>query len=170
MSPLNSQGTGSTGTLNSERIRRLFLNFKLRLPEQQTSAQFNTDWAARSVRYLEPQLDYGIPGQFGSNSSSWYRYMRERYTSTHAADAAHQPTTARPPHPYSLPSPTWRDLSTRLPSYTTLGNSDAAIGRRVFDLWSTSDLYKYEGFELLLAWGGRGINSSAGVGSSVRLV
>ena len=168
--PGNTFGTGSTGTQRAERIRQLFYNFTKLPVSQQTSAQFNDDWTARTTRYLDVALSYSIPGQFGSNSSSWFRYHKERYGSTHDATAAKQPSPSFAPHTYGLPSPTIRDFTTRSLAYSTLGNSDAAIGRRTFDLWSTNSIYRDEGFEFLLAWSGRGVGTSAGVGSSVRLV
>ena len=163
-------GTGSTATLNAERIRQLFYNFKLLPTDVQTSARWNTDWAARSVRYLDVKLDYLIDGRFGSNSSSWFRYQKLLFGSTRSASAAHQPTAAVAPHAYAPPHPVVTDFTTRSVGMTTLGNSDAAMGRRTFDLWSTAEVYRDSGYEFLLAWAGRGTNTSAGIGSSVRLV
>ena len=115
---------------------------------------------------MHPRLDYVIPGQFGNTSSGNYNYHRRLFGSTHTTLNRANPDPN--PHSAGLPSAVWRDWTTRIPGMTTLGASDAAVGRNVYELRKTT-MYVDTGYELLIAWAGRNLNTSLGVGSTVRL-
>ena len=154
---------GSSGIESAERVRTLFYHFRMLPSTQQTSASFNTMWAARSSRYLDIQCDYIIPGPYGNTSTGWFQYHRNAlYLST--ANTSSKSNTIS----FTLPSPASTELIARLAAMSTLGATDGAVGRHVFDLWSTSPIMRDSGYELFLSWAGRGLNSSAGIGSSVR--
>ena len=159
-------GTGSTATELAERVRRVFYFYRTLLPEDQTSARFNVLWGTRGTVYRDNQLHYNFnTGRWGDNSSGWFNYHKSLYGSSYNT----LNTTGRyAPTGVSLPSAPWRDFSTRVPGLTTLGITDAAIGRNVWTLYQTQ-VYQSEGFELLLAWAGRGLNTSANILSSVEL-
>ena len=166
--PKTPRSGGSSGIENAERVRTLFYHFQNLPSTAQTSGRWNDMWAGRSSRYLDIQCDYIIGGGCQNNSSGWFRYNRILYGSTYNTLNT---TSPHRPAGVALPSPGWRDLSTRLPAMSTLGITDAALGRSVFDIYTASTaLYGPSGsaYELLLAWAGRGLNTSAGVGSSVR--
>ena len=169
---------GSTGTENAYVIQQLFYKFKNEFePYRQTSANWQTYWNARATLVGQPRpLQYRVGSHLRrtpvDTPAGWYQYYRDLLLSTHN-------TSSGASHVLGLPDQTWRAWSTLLPTLTTLGSTDADIGRRVFDIWNTTSVNvggetirepfrDSEGFELLCAFGGRGIGSS-NLGSSAQL-
>ena len=125
-----------------------------------SSAEWQTAWNNRAVADVDLSLDYIVGYSNANSAAGYYSFIRDcnRSTANQSSGAAQL---------RGIPSQAWRNFVTDRAAMTENGATDAAQGRRVYELLTGTRGadYRHPGSgarEILCAWAGAGVSSALG--------